>query len=87
MYERNEGKKDLVCNVHLELRRFETQRGGMVLQVESWNVGPRHLALRETYRTAEGEVKFGKAKGLAMEDLRLIRERYDEIEKAMGGRS
>lgn len=73
----------LVINSH-----GSAKDGSVVLQVERWKregklVGSAKLALREYYKDKAGYLKAGKARSLSLSDLTMIRERFEEIQRAM----
>lgn len=75
--------KQIVCTVLKLLNEVENSRGKARLQIVQWNNSAPSLEKREYYTDENDEEKAGKAKGLNADDLRLIFENREEIEKIM----
>lgn len=78
-----EKKKDIKCDVLTVLNESESRRGITRLQIVSWNGRSPLLEKREFWTDSEGNEKMGKAKGLNLDDLDMIVEQFDAIEKMM----
>jgi len=76
-------EKKFTCEVLLALNE-QISRGNMVrLQVVRWNKYAPVLEKREYYNSKDGEEKTGKAKGFNHEDLQLIVDNLDKIQKLL----
>ena len=76
-------EKKFTCEVLLALNE-QISRGNMVrLQVVRWNKYAPVLEKREFYTSKDGEEKTGKAKGFNHEDLQLIVDNLDKIQKLL----
>lgn len=76
-------KKDIKCEILTVLNEAETRRGITRLQIVSWNDRSPMLEKREYWTDKEGNEKAGKAKGLNLDDLDMIVDQFDAIEKMM----
>lgn len=76
-------KKKITCDVLLLLDE-QISRGNMVrLQVVRWNKYSPVLEKREYYSSNDGEEKTGKAKGFNHEDLQIITDNLEKIQKLL----
>lgn len=76
---------DIKCEVLKTINEIESRRGGKIrLRIVKWgNSKNTVLEKREFWYNEEGEEKLGRAKGLNSDDLRIIIDNIDEIEKIM----
>lgn len=76
--------KEVKCEVIKVFDERETRRGKIRLQVIRWGTYSPVLEKREYWINEENEERTGKAKGLNGDDIRLLSDHFDEIEKLLG---
>lgn len=76
-------KREIRCDVLTVLDEAITRRGKTRIQVVSWNGHSPTLEKREYWEDQDGEEKTGKAKGFNIDDLGIIKDKLDDIEKLM----
>lgn len=57
----------------------------MVLRVVKWGNGRPLLVKQQKFETKDGETRFGKVKGLNLDDFELVCEKYDDIVGMLDG--
>ena len=76
-------KKEITCDVLKVLNESEARGNKVRLQIVSWNKRSPQLEKREYYQKEDEEEKMGKAKGMNLDDLSIIWDKADDIEKIM----
>lgn len=76
-------EKKINCEVIKVLDEKITRRGKTRIQIVSWNNYDPVLEKKEFWEDNDGNEKMGKAKGFNNEDMAIISDNLDEIEKLL----
>ena len=75
--------KEITCNVLKVFKEQNTRRGKTRIHIIQWGKYAPVLEKREYWYDDEDQEKTGKLKGINSEDLKVILENTEEIEKLL----
>lgn len=81
-------KKDIQCIEDLLIHHEQGESGGRKIRIAHYLINgkpTRKFLENRMYSVQQGKEFMGKNKGLTMEDLNIIVDKWDELTKAMGG--